>query len=306
VTATSNLLAGKLFSIPVRGTHAHSWVMAFDDEPSAFAAYADAMPDNVVFLVDTYGTLEGVRNAIEVGTAMREQGRRLLGVRLDSGDLACLSVEARRMLDEAGFSDTAIVASNELDEYVIESLKDQGAAISVWGVGTKLVTGHGEPALGGVYKLSAMRRAGEPWQWRVKVSDSSAKVTDPGILQVRRFIGDDARPVGDMVFNTETPPTGPPVIVDRDDPTSRTRPSAGASFTDLLEPAVRDGSVVMAVPPLAECRARTLSQIEAFGPPVTRFLNPQRYPVGLDKDLFELRTRLILEARGLGEEEVGA
>jgi nicotinate phosphoribosyltransferase len=304
VGATSNLLAGKLFGIPVRGTHAHSWVMAFPDEPAAFAAYADAMPDNVVLLVDTYDSVQGVRHAIEVGLRMREKGRRLLGIRLDSGDLAALSVRARRMLDEAGLTDTAIVASNELDEYLVESLKDQGAAVSVWGVGTKLVTGYGQPALGGVYKLSAMRCPGEPWEWRLKVSDSSAKVTDPGILQVRRFEDADGRPAGDMIFNLEGPPSGPCVIVDRDDPTLRTRVSLDAAFTDLLVPAVRAGKVVYETPPLTESRARTLSELQAFGPAVARFLNPQRYPVGLDRDLHELRTRLILEARGLAEEEL--
>lgn len=138
-SATSNVLAGKLYDIPVRGTHAHSWVMSFDDELSAFEAYADAMPNNCVFLVDTYDSLEGVRNAIKVGQRLRERGKKLLGIRLDSGDLAWISLQARALLDEAGFQDTAIVASNDLDEHLIASIKHQGAAVSVWGVGTKLV-----------------------------------------------------------------------------------------------------------------------------------------------------------------------
>ena len=139
---TSNVLAGKLFGIPVRGTHAHSWVMTFDTELEAFEVYADAMPNNCVFLVDTYDTLEGVRGAIAVGHKLRARGYALNGIRLDSGDLAYLSIEARRMLDEAGFTDTVIFASNDLDEEIIESLKKQGATIAAWGVGTKLVTGH--------------------------------------------------------------------------------------------------------------------------------------------------------------------
>ena len=156
-TATSNVLAGKLFGIPVRGTHAHSWVMSFDEELSSFEGYAQVMPNNCVFLVDTYDTLDGVRNAIRVGKQLRENGHEMVGVRLDSGDLAYLSIEARKLLDEAGFNNAAIVASNDLDEHIIASLKDQGATIAVWGVGTKLVTAYDQPALGGVYKLGAMQ-----------------------------------------------------------------------------------------------------------------------------------------------------
>ena len=160
--ATSNVLAGRLYGIPVRGTHAHSWVMCFDDELEAFRAYARAMPNNCVFLVDTYDTLDGVRHAIEVGQELRRQGHEMIGIRLDSGDLAWLSIEARRMLDEAGFPKATIVASNELDEQIIASLKDQGATIGVWGVGTRLVTAYDQPALGGVYKLAAIARRARP------------------------------------------------------------------------------------------------------------------------------------------------
>src|SRR5262249_32212496 len=140
--ATSNVLAGKLFNIPVRGTHAHSWVMSFDSEEEAFRAYAEALPNNAVFLVDTYDTLQGVERAIEMGGWLRERGSELAGVRLDSGDLAWLSIEARKLLDAAGFPKATIVASNDLDEQTIASLKQQGAAINVWGVGTKLVTAY--------------------------------------------------------------------------------------------------------------------------------------------------------------------
>ncbi len=300
-SATSNVLAGKLFGIPVRGTHAHSWVMAFPDELTAFRAYARAMPNNVVLLVDTYDTLEGVRNAIQVGLEMRAEGRRLAGIRLDSGDLAQLSRQARVLLDAAGLGDTFIVGSNELDEYVIESLKDQGAEITVWGVGTKLVTAHGQPALGGVYKLSAMRRPGEEWSWRLKVSESSAKVTDPGVLQVRRFFDADGAPDGDMIFNAAQPPEGACVIVDEADPTCRKSFACDAASEDLLVPVMREGRVVYDPPALEDVRARSLAQVAAFGPPVTRFLNPHKYAVGLEKGLYDLRTRLILAARGFEE-----
>jgi nicotinate phosphoribosyltransferase len=168
-------------------------------------------------------------------------------------------------------------------------------------VGTKLVTGHGQPALGGVYKLSAMRQLGGTWDWKLKVSESSAKVTDPGILQVRRFFGADGRPEGDMIFNTAEPPEGACVIVDQDDPTSRRGFPCDAPCEDLLVPVVREGAVVYEVPSLTEVRARSLAAVEAFGPAVTRFLNPHRYPAGLEKGLYDLRTRLILAARGFDE-----
>ena len=186
--ATSNVLAGKCFGIPTRGTHAHSWVMLFDSELEAFETYADSLPNNVVFLVDTYDTLEGTRHAVEVGKKLRKHGHDLLGIRLDSGDLAYLSIEARRILDEGGFPDAKIYASNDLDEETIASLKNQGARIGVWGVGTRLVTGHDQPALGGVYKLTAMRdSADEQWQPRIKLSEQTIKISNPGILGVRRF-----------------------------------------------------------------------------------------------------------------------
>ena len=174
--ATSNVLAGKLFGIPVKGTLAHSWVMCFDGEPESFQAYAEAMPNNCVFLVDTYDSLEGVRRAVDVGRWLAQHGHRMIGIRLDSGDLAYLSIEARRMLDEAGFEDATIVASNNLDENLISSLKQQGAMIGVWGVGTQLATAFDEPALGGVYKLTAVRDDPESdWKYKVKLSDQVSK-----------------------------------------------------------------------------------------------------------------------------------
>src|SRR5580765_7038177 len=200
--STSNVLAGKLYGIPVSGTHAHSWVMAFDDEREAFRAYAEAMPNNCVFLVDTYDTLEGVRRAVEVGQWLRKHGHEMLGIRLDSGDLAWLSIEARKILDAAGFPKAFIVASNDLDEQIIQSLKEQGAAITVWGVGTKLVTAYDDPALGGVYKLGAIRDEKGKWVYKLKLSEQSAKISPPGIQQVRRFRSEKEF-VGDGIFDSE-------------------------------------------------------------------------------------------------------
>jgi len=297
VAATSNVLAGKLYGIPVKGTHAHSWVMLFDDELEAFMAYARAMPANTILLVDTYDTLEGVRHAVEVGRWLAREGHRLAGIRLDSGDLAWLSQQARKMLDEAGLADAAIVASNELDEHVIQALQDQQAAIGIWGVGTRLVTGWGEPALGGVYKLSAVRDGpDEPWIYRVKLSEQLAKTTVPGIQQVRRYRHADGF-LGDVLFDTLLGLPPAPEMVDPLDFTRRRVIPEGTPYEDLLVPVLRGGAPVWTAPPLASVRARSAEQLERFHSGVKRLVHPHAYPVGLERNLYDLRTRLILEAR---------
>jgi nicotinate phosphoribosyltransferase len=295
--STSNTLAARLFGIPARGTHAHSWVMLFDEEREAFEAYARALPGNCVFLVDTYDTFEGVRRAIEVARWLRGQGKEMVGIRLDSGDLAWLSIEARRLLDEAGFPKAVIFASNELDETIIQSLKLQGARIAAWGVGTRLVTGAGDAALGGVYKLGAVRDGPEaPWRHRVKVSEQTSKTTIPGVLQVRRFRHEDGF-LADVIWDELTGLPEAPVIVDPFDPTRRREVPAGTPGEDLLVPIFRGGRRVYDPPPLAESQARGAAQLAAFHPGVKRFVNPHRFPVGLERGLFELRTRLVLDAR---------
>lgn len=296
--ATSNVLAGRLYGIPVRGTHAHSWIMSFESELESFLAYAEAQPNNCVFLVDTYDTIEGVRHAIEAGRRLRERGHEMAGVRLDSGDLAYLSIEARRLLDEAGFPKATIVASNDLDEDVIASLKDQDAAINVWGVGTRLVTGGDQPALGGVYKLGAVRRAGEPWKHRVKVSEQAVKVSNPGIQQVRRYQAPEGF-VADVIWDEDMGFGSEGVMIDPLDPTRRRKLPANASWTDLLVPVVRGGRVVYEPPPLPAARERVRQQLALLHAGVKRFVNPHQYPVGLTAPLFDLRSRLILDARGL-------
>ena len=297
--ATSNVLAGRLYGIPVKGTHAHSWVMCFDEELEAFDAYAQAMPNNCIFLVDTYDTLQGVRNAIEVGRRLRARGHEMLGIRLDSGDLAYLSIEARKLLDEAGFPKAAIVASNELDENIIASLKQQEARVSVWAVGTRLVTAYDEPALGGVYKLSAIRRPGEEWQHKVKLSEQAIKTSTPGILQVRRFRY-DGQFMADMIFDELKPPAdGDVTIVDVKDPTRRRIVPADTHREDLLTPIFRSGRCVYDCPPLAEIRNRAQAQLAGFHSGIKRFLNPHEYPAGLEKGLHDSKTELILQTRGL-------
>jgi len=305
VAATSNALAGRLLGIPAKGTHAHSWVMLFDDEREAFEAYARAMPGNCILLVDTYDSLEGVRRAIEVGRWLRENGSELLGVRLDSGDLAWLSQQARRMLDDAGFPKAQVYASNELDEHIVESLIDQDAAIGVWGVGTRLVTCMPDAALGGVYKLGAVRPPGKGWVQRVKISEQAAKTSIPGLLQIRRFRR-DGKILADMIWDElQGPPPQQATIIDPVDHTRRREIPAGTASEDLLVPAVRAGRVVYARPTLAEIRARSQAELSGLHAGVRRFVNPHQLPVGLERRLFDLRTNLVLEARGLASREGG-
>lgn len=295
--ATSNVLAGKLYGIPVRGTHAHSWVMSFDDEREAFQAYAEAMPNNCVFLVDTYDTLEGVRQAVETGKWLRERGHEMVGIRLDSGDLAWLSIEARKILDEAGFPKAVIVASNDLDEHIIASLKEQGAKINVWGVGTKLITAYDQPALGGVYKLGAIRGEDGRWSYKVKLSEQAVKVSNPGIQQVRRFRSDKEF-IGDGIYDVETGAPEPFTIIDPLDATRRKHLAPKAAFEDLLVPIFRNGQLVYQVPALVEVRQRAQDQIAMFHSGVKRLVNPHEYPVGLELGLHDQKMKLILQARG--------
>ncbi|MCG8404793.1 MAG: nicotinate phosphoribosyltransferase [Phycisphaerales bacterium] len=294
--ATSNVLAGKLFDIPVRGTHAHSWVMSFDSEEEAFETYAEAMPNNCVFLVDTYDTLEGVHRAVEIGKDLRARGHEMVGIRLDSGDLAYLSIEARTILDEAGFENSTIVASNDLDERIIDSLKDQGATIAVWGVGTKLVTGNDQPALGGVYKLSAIRGPDETWKYKLKLSEQAIKINNPGVLQVRRYY-DQSQFIADAIHDIGSDLSQGCTIVDPMDPTRRKEIKDDMLYVDLLEPIFREGTCVYDEPSINDKRQHALEQLENLHAGIKRFTNPHEYPVGLESSLHELKTRLILEAR---------
>jgi nicotinate phosphoribosyltransferase len=294
--ATSNMLAGRLFGIPVRGTHAHSWVMFFESEREAFLEYAKVMPNNCIFLVDTYNTEIGVRNAVEAGRWLREQGHEMIGIRLDSGDLAYLSIEARKLLDAAGFTKSAIVASNEIDEHIIETLKQQGAAVNMWGVGTRLVTGHDMPALGGVYKLTAIREPNGEWRYKVKLSEQAAKVSYPGILQVRRYQA-DGEFIADAIYDEATGIEDAGTVVDPLNPMRRKSIPAGTPHTDLLVPIFRRGEAVYDPPPLARIREQARSQLACLHSGIKRFVNPHEYPVGLEPRLHDIRTRLTLQSR---------
>jgi nicotinate phosphoribosyltransferase len=294
---TSNVLAGKTFGIPISGTHAHSWVMSFDTEKQAFEEYARALPNNCIFLVDTYDSLEGVRYAVEVGKDLRQRGTELAGIRLDSGDLAFLSIEARKILDKGGFPNAVIVGSNDLDEHIIESLKTQGATINVWGVGTRLVTAYDQPALGGVYKLSAIRKPGGSWERKVKLSEQAAKITNPGILQVRRF-RTEKEFVGDAIYDVELGLSGEATIVDPLDVTRRKHFDPDAGHEDLLVPIFRQGKLVYQTPTLDEIRRRVQQQLQMLHPGIKRSVNPHEYPAGLELRLHDLKTELVLNARG--------
>jgi nicotinate phosphoribosyltransferase len=295
--ATSNVLAGKMHGIPVRGTHAHSWVMSFDTELEAFEQYADALSNNCVFLVDTYDTLEGVRHAIEVGRRLRERGSEMIGIRLDSGDLAYLSIEARKLLDAAGFEKATILASNDLDERIIESLKHQGAKIAVWGVGTKLVTAYDQPALGGVYKLGAIQDESGNWRSKLKRSEQAAKRTIPGILQVHRFESADGL-VADMIYDEQLGIDARRTIVDTKDAARRRHLPPDLASHDLLVPVMRGGKMTGDPEDLNIIRQRAASQLARLHPTIRRFLNPHEYPVGIDVALHELREQMLLHPPG--------
>ena len=296
--STSNLLAGKLFGIPVKGTHSHSWVMVFEDDLEAFQTYAKILPNNCVFLVDTYNTLEGVKKAIQVGKWLKKQGKKLLGIRLDSGDLAYLSIKSRALLDQAGFQDAVIVASNELDETLISELKRQGAQITVWGVGTNLVTAKDQPALDGVYKLSAIRDSGGEWKYKLKLSEQMEKVSNPGILQVKRFFIDNEN-VADVIYDVQHPIKEDCQIVDPLDPTRVRIIPKGVQSKDLLEPIFRDGQCIYQIPSLQEARQNTKQELGRFHVGIKRFLNPHLYVVGMEKSLYDLKIDLIKRIRGL-------
>ncbi len=301
-SGTSNVLAGKLYDIPVKGTHAHSWVMVFDSEMQAFRGYAEAMPNNCIFLVDTYDTLQGVRHAVAVGKELRSAGHEMVGIRIDSGDLAYLSIEAQKILSEAGFGDTIIVGSSDLDEYLIESIKDQHAPINSWGVGTRLATAFDNPALGGVYKLTAVKDEGGEWKYKVKLSEQLMKVTTPGVLQVRRY-NRNGEFEADAIYDLQLGIDEPCVIVDPMNPTRRKRIHAGTTCKDLLVPIFEEGRLVYDSPSSREAREYCLSNLASLHPTIKRLLNPHEYPAGLELGLHDLKLDLISKERAaLGKE----
>ena len=294
---TSNVQAGQRYGIPVSGTQAHSWIMFFDTEAEAFETYAKAMPNNCVFLVDTYNSIDGVRHAIEVARQLRKDRHEMIGVRLDSGDRAALSIETRRMLNEAGFTNAKIVCSGDLDEFAIAEMKKRGAKIDIWGVGTKLTTGQPDAALGGIYKLAAVRKPGERWRYRIKLSDDPAKTSYPGLLQVRRFHQPDGRFMADAIYETDHGVSEPCEIVDPETK-DKTQIPANTRYSDLLVPIFRAGQVVYEEPSIADSRDHLRKQLSCASPEILQLNDPQPYKIGLERSLHDLRMTLISRAKG--------
>jgi len=291
VRSTSNTWAGQVFGIPVKGTHAHSWVMSFEKELDAFRAYAEVFPDAAILLVDTYDTLKiGIPNAITVAKELRAKGHELLGVRLDSGDLAYLSREARRMFDEAGFPEVKIVASNEMDEYVIESIRSDGGKIDMYGVGTRLATagGKGGGALGGVYKL--VRFDGKP---RLKVTSDIAKATLPDRKRLVRLVGHDGRFVQDVICRETEELNAGDTVYDPTNPSRSKKIPAGCSFEELRSVVMDNGRIVVDLPDLEECADRCAEQLKKLPDGTLRLHNPHLYKVSISPGLHDLREQLM-------------
>ncbi|MBQ6806537.1 MAG: nicotinate phosphoribosyltransferase [Lachnospiraceae bacterium] len=297
---TSNVLCGQLFDVPVKGTHAHSWIMSFPDEYTAFKTYANLYPSACILLVDTYDTLKsGVPNAIRVFTEMREAGIPLTfyGIRLDSGDLAYLSKKARKMLDNAGFTDAVISASNDLDEFLIQSLKEQGAAITSWGVGTHLITSKDCPSFGGVYKLAAIMGKDGKFVPKIKLSENSEKVTNPGNKTIYRIYEKESGKIkADLIcLADETFDENEPMLLfDPIEPWKKTK-LAGGSYTlrELMVPVFRNGECCYTSPKVMDIRAYCQKEQDTLWDETRRLVNPHKVYVDLSSKLYDIKIELL-------------
>ncbi|MEK5492818.1 nicotinate phosphoribosyltransferase [Paenibacillus sp. FSL R7-0297] len=296
--ATSNMLAGKMFGIPTKGTHAHSWVQSFPSEQEAFDAYARVMPDGVTLLVDTFDTLRsGVPNAINTAKKLEAQGKRMNGIRLDSGDLAYLSRKARQMLDEACLQYVKIVASNDLDENTIMNLKSQGAAIDTWGVGTQLITASDQPSLGGVYKLVEIESPSGEMIPTIKISSNPEKVSTPGKKAVYRIIGQNGKALADYISfsGEEAPRNGVRLKLFNPLHPYMRKHVEHYEALPMLEPIVVNGFQVYQLPDLNEIRRYHQEQLDLFWPEYLRKLNPEVFRVNLSEQLWNRKQQLIAE-----------
>lgn len=299
---TSNVLCGQLFDVPVKGTHAHSWIMSFPDEYSAFKAYADMYPNACILLVDTYETLKsGVPNAIKVFTEMREAGIPLTfyGIRLDSGDLAYLSKKARKMLDDAGFPDAVISASNDLDEFLIDSLKEQGAAITSWGVGTNLITSKDCPSFGGVYKLAAIQAPDGSFIPKIKLSENSEKITNPGSKKIYRIYEKESGKIkADLICLEEEAyeENRDLMLFDPLEPWKKTLLKAGTyTLRELMVPVFVKGNCVYTSPKTMEIRDYCLKEQDTLWEETRRLVNPHKVYVDLSDKLYQTKINLLNE-----------
>lgn len=299
--STSNVLAGQMFDVPVSGTHAHSWIMSFPDELTAFRTYARLYPDACILLVDTYNTLKsGVPHAIQVFREMREAGvsSKTFGIRLDSGDLAYLSKKAREMLDEAGFPDAVIAASSDLDEHLIVSLKNQGAAITSWGVGTNMITSKDCPAFGGVYKLAAVwDEEKEDFIPKIKLSENSEKVTNPGNKTVFRIYQEpEHKMVADLIalVGETYDVTKPLMIFDPVETWKKTLLTPGSySIRELPIQIFDKGRCVYHSPKVMDIRAKLRQELDTFWDEAKRLVNPNKAHIDLSQPLFEMKRQLL-------------
>ena len=299
---TSNVYAGQKFRVPVLGTHAHSWIMSFPTELEAFKAYARLYPNNCILLVDTYDTLKsGVKNAILCYDAMKEEGITLkrFGIRLDSGDLDYLSKKARKMLDEAGYPDAIISASNDLDENLIESLKAQGACITSWGVGTNLITSESQPSFGGVYKLAATYSDDGKWVPKIKLSENSEKITNPGNKQIYRIIEKDSGKVfADYIaLEDETFSEKEDLVLFDPIDTWKKSTLKGGSYEmrPLLVPIFLGGKLVYNCPSVEEIKAHCKKEQESLWEECRRLTNPHAVHVDLSDKLYEMKKQLLTQ-----------
>lgn len=296
--ATSNMLAGQQFGIPTKGTHAHAWVQSFHTEEEAFEKFAKALPNQVSLLVDTYDTLNsGVPHAIQVGKDLEKQGKHLQSIRLDSGDIAYLSIRARKMLDDAGLPDVKIVASNDLDENTISDLKAQGARVDIWGVGTQLITAADQPALGGVYKIVALEVDGE-YQPTIKISGNPEKVTTPGKKDVFRIIdANRGKAIADYICLSEEEDVQQHKQIKLFDPLHpyMHRFVQDYDAQELLTPIFVAGEQVYELPTLDEIRDHHKHQLRLFWPEYLRKLNPHKYHVDLSVAAWEMKHNLLEE-----------
>ena len=305
---TSNVLTGQLFDVPVLGTHAHSWIMSFPDEYTAFKEYAKLYPDACTLLVDTYDTLKsGIPNAIRVFREMRDAGIHSAnyGIRMDSGDLAYLSKKARKMLDDAGFPDAVISASNDLDEYLIESLKLQGAAITSWGVGTNLITSKDNPSFGGVYKLAAIRDADGNFVPKIKLSENTEKVTNPGNKTFYRIYDNATGKIrADLIcLAEETFDTSADLMIfDPNAPWKKTLLAGGTyHMKEMLIPVIKNGKAVYHSPKVMDIREFCNQEKETLWDETKRFVNPHAIHVDLSQKLYDMKTSLREEMHHIEE-----
>lgn len=294
--ATSNVLAGKMFDIPVRGTHSHSWVMSFPDELTAFRAYADLYPNNCLLLVDTYDTVKsGVPNAITVFKELKSRGYKPVGIRLDSGDLAYLSRYARKKLDEEGLSEVKIFASNDIDENVLLSLKAQNAAIDVWGIGTKLITSYSMPSLGGVYKLSAIENSYGELIPKMKISNTYEKMTNPGLKKlVRIYNKATLKAEADLIMlHDEKIDESAPLTIFHPEQTWKKMTFTDYYVKDLMIKVISSGKLCYNLPSLKEIMTCSASSINEFEEEYKRIDNPHIYKVDLSEQLYDLKNKLL-------------